>query len=203
MAASSIRQDVFNLPNMLTWLRVAVIPIFMWLLYRGDPLSCTIAAVIFTLAAITDFVDGYLARRLNLVSLTGKFLDPLADKLIITAALIMLTWSGDIQAWLTTIIICREITITALRAIAGTEGILIKSDSSARLKTAFQLVGVLGMIIHFDYNINFLYMQYDINFHIIGYCFTLVSVALGLWSAFFYFADFIRGIGAAQTPPAA
>lgn len=200
MAASSIREDVFNLPNMLTWARVFVIPVFMWLMYLGTPLCSMIAAVLFTLAAITDFVDGYLARRMGLESLTGKFLDPLADKLIVTAAMIMLVYHGDLQAWLVAIVLSREFAVTGLRAMAGAEGIVLKSRSSARLKTAFQLVGVLGMIIHYTYEIDWYVVSSPVNFHVLGYWFVIVSVWLGLWSGFMYFWGFIQGVGQVKAP---
>ncbi|MEO1270453.1 MAG: CDP-alcohol phosphatidyltransferase family protein, partial [Myxococcota bacterium] len=87
---SNVKQDIFNLPNSLTMLRIVIIPAVMYLIYLADPLSCLFAALLFTAAAVTDFLDGYIARKQGLVSITGKFLDPLADKLIVMAVLVML-----------------------------------------------------------------------------------------------------------------
>ena len=83
----SLKEDALNLPNMLTMGRVAVIPLVLWLLGRGTPKDCVWAAIVYSLAAITDLLDGYLARRMNVVSVLGKFLDPLADKLLVMASL--------------------------------------------------------------------------------------------------------------------
>ena len=198
--AHNLKAELTSLPNILTFFRILLIPAVLVYIDNESPLRSFIAAALYAASALTDFVDGYLARRMGLESLTGKFLDPLADKLIVTAAMIMLVYHGDLQAWLVAIVLSREFAVTGLRAMAGAEGIVLKSRSSARLKTAFQLVGVLGMIIHYTYEIDWYVVSSPVNFHVMGYWFVIVSVWLGLWSGFMYFWGFIQGIGQVKAP---
>ncbi|GHD61051.1 CDP-diacylglycerol--glycerol-3-phosphate 3-phosphatidyltransferase [Jeongeupia chitinilytica] len=142
-----------NLPIMLTWLRVALIPVFVGLFYLPDvlvsvPMKNAIGAVIFAVAALTDWFDGYLARRWNQTSSFGAFLDPVADKLMVAAALILLVEIGRAPAWLAVIIIGREITISALREWMAQLG---KTKSVAvayigKLKTAAQMLAILFLL---------------------------------------------------------
>jgi CDP-diacylglycerol--glycerol-3-phosphate 3-phosphatidyltransferase len=193
--ASTVKQDIFNVPNSLTMLRIFMIPVVMWLIWRGDPKSCMLAAIFFTLAAITDFFDGYIARKRNLVSMTGKFLDPLADKLIVMATLVMLAAEGRLAAWIVVIIVAREISITGLRALAATEGILINSRSGGKFKTAFQLVGLIGLIIHYEYVTDWWLASSPIDYHVVGFWLLMVSVFFSLYSGWEYFLGFLKGIG--------
>ncbi len=195
MSASTIKQDLLNVPNMLTSLRIVVIPVVMWLIHRGDPASCMWAAILFSLAAITDFIDGYIARKWNLVSMTGKFLDPLADKLIVMASLVMLTEVGRLPAWITVLIVAREISITGLRAMASTEGIIISARSGGKFKTAFQLIGLIGLIIHFEYPTDWFIGATSISYHTVGIYLLIISVFFSLWSAADYFIGFLKAIG--------
>lgn len=151
----SLREDAVNLPNMLTMLRVVVIPVVLWLLERGSPFDCFLAALVYTGAAITDFLDGYLARKRNLVSVLGKFLDPLADKLIVMATLVWMVTMGRVPAWLVVILIGRELTVTGLRGIASSEGIVIAAGQEGKSKTALQMVGIICLILGYPYHINF------------------------------------------------
>ncbi len=193
--ASTIRQDIVNIPNSLTMIRIIIIPVVMWLIHQGDPKSCMIAALAFTGAAITDFFDGYIARKRNLVSMTGKFLDPLADKLIVMATLVMLSAVGRLEAWIVVVIVAREISITGLRALASTEGILIASESGGKFKTAFQLIGLIGLIVHYDYVTDWWLWQSHINYQRLGLWVLLISVIFSLTSAWTYFLGFLKGIG--------
>lgn len=194
MSATSVKQDLVNLPNALTLLRIIVIPLEMWLLWRGDPVSCAMAAYLFAGAAVTDFADGYIARKWNLVSMTGKFLDPLADKLIVMASLVMLAEMGRLPAWIAVIIIAREISITGLRALASAEGIIIVAGAGGKLKTAFQLVGLIGLIIHYEYVTDWWIVADSINYHEVGLYLLSVSVVMSLWSGWGYFRGFLKGI---------
>lgn len=194
--AVSVRQDIFNIPNSLTMLRIVVIPVVMWLMALGDPVSLCVAASLFSFAAITDFFDGYLARKMGLVSLTGKFLDPLADKLIVMATLVMLVASGDIAAWIVVIVLARELSVTGLRAIAAGEGIVMGARGAARYKTAFQLLGLVGMIIHYEYTIDFWIYEGPVNFQKVGFVLVAISVVLGIWSGGEYVSSFFRGVDA-------
>jgi CDP-diacylglycerol--glycerol-3-phosphate 3-phosphatidyltransferase len=193
---STIRQDILNLPNILTLLRILVIPPVCVLIYRGDPVSCFIAVTLFWIASITDWVDGYIARRQNLVTLTGKFLDPLADKLLVMACLLMLLPMGRVPAWIAIVIIGREITISSLRAIAATEGLIISANESGKFKTAFQMTGLIGLLIHYIYEVDYGFATIRINFHILGYGLLLISVFFSMQSAFDYFKGFLKAIEA-------
>jgi CDP-diacylglycerol--glycerol-3-phosphate 3-phosphatidyltransferase len=147
-------EDAKNLPNLLTFLRVLMIPLVLVLLDRGAPRDCYWAAWVYGLAAITDLLDGWLARRSGLVTVIGKFLDPLADKLIVTATLIWMVPMGRIAAWAVVLVICREITITALRSIAGAEGLVIAAGEGGKAKTALQMVGIICLLIGYPYEIS-------------------------------------------------
>src|SRR5215467_13960325 len=135
-------EDAKNLPNFLTFLRVLMIPAVLVLLDRGAPRDCYWAACVYALAAITDLLDGWLARRSGLVTVIGKFLDPLADKLIVAATLVWMVPMGRIPAWAVVLLISREITITALRSIAGAEGLVIAAGGEGKAKTALQMIGI-------------------------------------------------------------
>jgi CDP-diacylglycerol---glycerol-3-phosphate 3-phosphatidyltransferase len=193
---STIKQDLLNLPNMLTLFRIMVIPITcMWLL-EADPLSCLGASLLFGAAAVTDFVDGRIARARNLVTLTGKFLDPLADKLIVMAVLVVMVELQWIPAWLVVLVLTREIAITALRSIASNEGIVIAAGTTGKYKTAFQLTGLYGLMIHYEYPVDFLLFESTVNFHVVGAVLFGVSVLFSLWSGLEYLVGFYRGIEA-------
>src|SRR5215472_749354 len=126
----SLAADAVNLPNMLTMGRVVAIPVFLWLLSVPTPQRGFWACMVFTAAAITDLLDGYLARKMNVVSVLGKFLDPLADKLLVMASLIWMVPMGRIPEWAVVLLIGREISITGLRSIASSEGVVIAAGES-------------------------------------------------------------------------
>jgi CDP-diacylglycerol--glycerol-3-phosphate 3-phosphatidyltransferase len=128
-----------NLPNKITLMRIVLIPVFIVVLMLGYNY---VAATIFVLAALSDAVDGHLARKLNLVTNFGKIMDPLADKLLVFAALLCLIELGGIPSWMVIVILARELTITSLRSIAASEGIVIAAGMSGKIKTVFQMVAI-------------------------------------------------------------
>ncbi|WP_291319603.1 CDP-diacylglycerol--glycerol-3-phosphate 3-phosphatidyltransferase [Desulfonatronospira sp.] len=142
---------MFNLPNSLTFARIATVPIIVILLYFPSRTTAAAAMLIFIMAALTDLFDGLLARKYNQVTKMGKFLDPLADKILITAVLIMLVHNGWLQAWIAIVIIIREITVTGLRAIAAEQSIVISADSYGKLKTIFQAVALCPLMLHYTW----------------------------------------------------
>jgi CDP-diacylglycerol--glycerol-3-phosphate 3-phosphatidyltransferase len=152
----TLREDALNLPNLLTMARIVAIPLVLVLLDRGGPRDCYWAALLFAGAAITDFLDGYLARKRGLVSVLGKFLDPLADKLIVMASLVWLVPMGRIAPWVVVLLLARDIAITGLRSIAASEGVVIAAGDSGKSKTALQMVGILMLMIGYPYRMNFL-----------------------------------------------
>ena len=147
----SLREDAVNLPNLLTAARIVMIPLVLFLIDRGGPRDCFWAAWVYAAAAITDFFDGYLARRQGLVSVLGKFLDPLADKLIVMATLVMMTAMGRVPAWVVVVILARELSISMLRTIAISEGVVIAAGEGGKAKTALQMVSVLFLMLHHRY----------------------------------------------------
>jgi len=141
-----------------------------------------LAALVFALASISDLLDGFVARRHQLVTTFGQFLDPLADKLIVSAALIMLIPLGRVPAWMVVVIIGRELAIMGLRSVAVSEGKVISADNLGKQKMVFQTVAILGLLLHYEY--------YGVNFHAIGMFFLWVAVIITLWSGFNYFRNF-------------
>lgn len=137
-----------NLANKLTIARIFLVPIFMIVLLNKIPYGMYIAAVIFTIAAITDTLDGYIARSRNQITKFGKFMDPLADKLLVTAALVCLVQMDKLPAWIVVIIISREYTVSILRAVAAAEGIVIAASWWGKLKTLTQIIAIISILIN-------------------------------------------------------
>lgn len=140
-----------NLPNKITILRVLMIPIFLVILLVDTiPYNEIIALIVFALACITDAIDGHIARKYNLITDFGKFMDPLADKLLVSAALICFTAQGLIPAWIVVVIISREFIISGFRTIAVEKGVVIAAGKSGKLKTAVQMIMCILFIVNFD-----------------------------------------------------
>lgn len=197
---SVILQEFWNLPNMLTLARIFVIPVFVWLLYKADPWSSVLAASVFTIAAITDVVDGFLARRWNMITVTGKLLDPLADKLIVMAALVMMVRLGRFPAWIVVVLLSREFIVTGLRQVAASEGLVIAAGQEGKWKTALQLTGIVAMCIHYTHPVFLLVGWYPINFNAIGALLVTSSTAFSVWSAGVYFQAFLNRLGQRNGP---
>lgn len=176
------KQAIFNLPNTLTLFRIACIPLLVVLLFFPNKTTSFLAALVFALASISDLLDGFFARRRQLVTTLGKFLDPLADKLVVSAALIMLIPLGRVPAWMVVVIVGRELAITGLRTVAVSEGKVISADYLGKQKMVFQIVAILGLLLHYEY--------YGVNFHAVGMFFMWVAVIMTLWSGFNYFRNF-------------
>ncbi|MBI4703513.1 MAG: CDP-diacylglycerol--glycerol-3-phosphate 3-phosphatidyltransferase [Deltaproteobacteria bacterium] len=174
-----------------------MIPAVLVLLEAGSPKHCFVAALVYTAAAITDWVDGWLARRRGLVSVLGKFLDPLADKLLVAATLVWLVAMGRIAAWVVALLLIREITITALRSIASSEGLVIAAGPGGKLKTAFQMIGLIGLIIGYPYRIDLgLYDFGLVDFVHVGRLLVYLSLFFSLTSAASYLHLFVAAIEA-------
>ncbi|MDO5520338.1 MAG: CDP-diacylglycerol--glycerol-3-phosphate 3-phosphatidyltransferase [bacterium] len=142
-----------NLPNKLTILRVLMIPVFVvFLLCDKIPYNNIIAVVVFTLACITDALDGHIARKNNLISNFGKFMDPLADKLLVCSALLCFVELGQIPAWIAIVIVSREFIISGFRLIASDNGIVIAASKWGKLKTISQMVMSILLIVDFNYS---------------------------------------------------
>ncbi len=168
-----------NLPNTLSLMRLALIPVVVICLSFPGRWGSFLAAVFFASAAFTDLLDGFLARRYKTVTHIGKFLDPLADKLLVSVTMIMLIPLGRIPAWIVILIIAREMAVTGLRGIAVVEGKIIEASSLGKYKTVFQLVSLICLCLHYQY--------ISIDFHAVGIAFLWMALVLTLWSGFAYF----------------
>lgn len=188
--------QILNLPNILTMMRIAAIPLLAVLLLTPSRSSGFWAAAVFALASITDWLDGYLARRMGIVTVFGKFLDPIADKMIVMAAMVMILPFGRVPAWMVLVILGREIIITGLRGIASSEGIVIQASDLGKFKTIFQIVAILGLILHYDYNWFFgiAHPLLTVNMHNIGMFYLWIATILTIWSGIDYLARFIKVI---------
>jgi len=179
------RQSLTTLPNVLTYIRMATIPIIIVLLIQpSSEFSQNLAFMVYVLASLTDYLDGILARRRNTVTSLGKLLDPLADKLLTSAVLIMLVPFGKVQAWLVFLIVGREITITGLRSIAAGHGLIINASRMGKNKMVSQslaFIFLLPSIPAFQQTLDW-----------IGIVFLWISVVLGYVSAFDYFQNFYK-----------
>ncbi len=142
-----IGQESLNLPNLLTLVRILMIPVFVILFITPTPDRSLIAAVIFTVAAVTDLLDGYIARRTGQVTKLGKLLDPIADKLLVLSALILLVNMDRVSALVAILVIAREVAVTGIRAIAAGEGLIIAAETTGKYKMALQVVAIVLLIL--------------------------------------------------------
>jgi len=183
MTVSRDRSEIFNLPNTITLLRLAVIPVlFLLLLDPGRVLSMVIA-VLFIIASVTDLVDGYVARKYNIVTTMGKFLDPVADKLVVTTAMIMLIPIDRIPAWIVALIIMRDLVVDGLRSIASADGLVIDASRLGKQKTLCQIIAVSALLIHYD-------TVFSLDAHAVGIVVLYLALAMTVWSGADYFMKF-------------
>ncbi len=140
-----------NLANKITLLRIILIPLFLFFIYSNIEYNMIISTVIFVIASITDYLDGYVARSRNEVTNFGKFLDPLADKLMVTAAFISLVELGRIEGWIIFIIIAREFAITGFRAVAASDGLVIAASIWGKIKTVTQIIAIILALLNVPY----------------------------------------------------
>ena len=136
-----------NLPNKLTLLRIIMIPVFVVLLYLDFPFNNLVALAVFILASITDTLDGYIARKYNLITDFGKFMDPIADKLLVTAAMLVFVDWHMMPAWVVIVVVAREFIVSALRLVAANNGRVIAAGWSGKVKTASTMVCICIMLL--------------------------------------------------------
>ena len=180
------RRQIFSLPNGLTIIRILAIPIILILLFYPGQTYQLITAFFFLLIAVTDTIDGYLARRRGLVTTLGKFLDPLADKLLIVTALVALIPARGVPLWMVIVIVGREIAVTGLRGIAVSQGIVIASSALGKYKTVFETVSIFFLILSGEY--------FSIQFHPVGMGFLWIALILAVFSGVDYFQKFLKEI---------
>lgn len=173
-----------NLPNQLTLSRILTVPVIVVLLMYEGKWTCFAAGLVFAVAGFTDLIDGYLARKDNQITSLGKFLDPLADKMLVSSVLIMLVQLGWVPGWVAIIIICRDVMVMGLRAVAADDGIVIAADKYGKFKTVLQLVALEPLILHYD--------LLGLPVHAIGLTLLYISLVLTVFSGCNYFVGFYR-----------
>lgn len=203
---TNLRAESTYVPNLLTYARIACIPFVLYFIDNYSPVRSFIAMLIYLGAALTDSLDGYVARRYQQISVLGKFLDPLADKLIVTSVLVYLTAMDRCPAWLVVALLARELAVTGLRSIATTEGLVISASDSGKQKTALQLIGTIFLLIHFRYpvwgleNFRFRDERLLIDFHAVGIITLYLALAMSWISALDYFLKFVRAVQSSEKP---
>lgn len=191
-----------NLPNKITISRIFLIPLFIIVLSVpfnwGEwtignqvlPVTHFVAGLIFIFASLTDWVDGYIARKYNLITNMGKFLDPLADKLLVSAAFILLVALDLAPAWIVILIISREFAVTGLRLVAAGEGIVLAASNMGKLKTVSQILAVILLMLH---NFPFSYTTIPVDMIVLYIAFILTT-----WSGIEYFAKNMHAMKESQ-----
>lgn len=183
----------FNIPNVITFSRIVLVPvIFIVLLSSPGRMLSLWGAVIFTVASVTDFLDGYIARRMNRVTKLGKFLDPLADKLLVGTALIMMIQLERVPPWMVALIVGREIFVTGLRVVAIRENIVVETTRIAKYKTVLQIVAVVCLMIHYEHTLSAGALSIALNFHRIGMWILGIALFVTLWTGGDYFYKFFK-----------
>jgi CDP-diacylglycerol--glycerol-3-phosphate 3-phosphatidyltransferase len=183
------------LPNVLTLFRIGCVPLVILLLVDPSVASRRVAAALFLAASITDYLDGYLARRRGIVSALGQFLDPLADKLLVSAVLVMLVaLPGEprVPAWIAALIISRDLAVTGLRAIASQRGMTLPAEELGKYKMLAQIFALQGLLIGERVPIPLL--GFDCDFFAAGMRFLWVALVLSLWSGIDYHVKVLRRI---------
>jgi len=176
-----------NIPNFLSMLRIILIPLFIVLLLPArQETVCLWPFLIFSLASITDFFDGYIARSTNQVTKIGKLLDPIADKILVASALIFLVQLHRVSAWIVVVMIAREFAVTGLRAMASTEGVVIPADRLGKYKMGAQITAILMLLL----NNHFFFLSW----HFLGTLFIWAAMFLALISGVQYALRFAREI---------
>ena len=179
---TKVNPSILNVPNYLTFLRIISIPFILVPLQSGRANSSLLSATIFTLAFFTDWLDGFIARKKNLVTKFGKIFDPLADKLLIGCSLIMLVGLEWVAAWMVILLIGREIAVTWLRSMLAAKGHILASSRWGKYKTFFQALAVIPLMVHYRYG--------SIDFNFWGLILLWIALILTIWSGILYFIQY-------------
>jgi CDP-diacylglycerol---glycerol-3-phosphate 3-phosphatidyltransferase len=178
------KRDVFNLPNTISMIRIGVIPVLFGLLFSPGPQMSLIIAVLFIAAALTDLLDGYIARKYQIVTTMGKFLDPIADKLIVNTGMILMIPIGRIPAWIVAIIIIRDFAVDGIRNIASSEGMIIQASPLGKRKMLCQIFAISALMIHYPF--------FGVDAHAVGMIILYIALILTVTSGIEYFLKFYR-----------
>jgi CDP-diacylglycerol--glycerol-3-phosphate 3-phosphatidyltransferase len=178
------KHETFNLPNTITLLRIGIVPFLFILLLDPGEFWSLILAILFVIASITDVFDGYFARKYNLITTMGKFLDPIADKLIINTAMIVMIPIGRIPAWIVAITIIRDLIVDVIRSIASSEGNYIQASPIGKQKTLAQTIAITALMIH--------YSIFGIDAHVVGTITLYIALLFTIYSGVDYFIKFYQ-----------
>lgn len=187
----------FTTPNLVTLFRIGTVPVLVYLLLFPGPLPSALAAAVFLVATISDYLDGYIARSYGSGSTLGKFLDPLADKLVVTAALIMLAGMARmprVPAWMVVVLVAREILVTGLRAVAATEGMVLAAEELGKYKMVLQAIALQGLLIHYTY--------FHVDFFAAGMFVLWLALAVSVWSGLDYYLKVLTVMRVTPAQPA-
>jgi len=178
------KREVFNLPNTISMLRIGVIPVLFFLLLSPGKVMSLVIAILFIAAALTDLLDGYIARKYQIVTTMGKFLDPIADKLIVNTAMIMMIPISRIPAWIVAVIVIRDFAVDGIRNIASSNGIVIQASPLGKRKTLCQIFAVSALMIHYPF--------IGADAHAVGMVILYIALILTVVSGTEYFVKFYR-----------
>jgi CDP-diacylglycerol--glycerol-3-phosphate 3-phosphatidyltransferase len=178
------KHETFNLPNTITLLRIGIVPFLFILLLDPGEFWSLILAILFVIASITDVFDGYFARKYNLITTMGKFLDPIADKLIINTAMIVMIPIGRIPAWIVAVTIIRDLIVDVIRSIASSEGNYIQASPIGKQKTLAQTIAITALMIH--------YSIFGIDAHVVGTITLYIALLFTIYSGVDYFIKFYQ-----------
>lgn len=187
---STGQESNINLPNVLTFGRILLIPVFIMLLIDPTPDRALSAAVVFVVAAVTDLLDGYVARKTGQITKLGRLLDPIADKLLVLSALILLVQVDRVSALIAILIIAREVAVTGIRAIAASEGLIMSAETTGKYKMALQVIAIVLLILEGTI------VEAIGNLHLAGIVTLYLSLVLGYVSGAQYVWSFWRQVGA-------
>ena len=175
-----------NLPTKITLLRILLVPFLLAFLIAPSRINALMAALIFASAALTDWLDGHLARSTQQVTTLGKLLDPIADKILLAAGLIPLVGLGRVPAWMAALMLIREFSVSGLREIAAAEQVIIHASPMAKAKTALQIAAILFLILN--------YQSWPLSFYTVGMGLLTLSLILSLVSGVEYYLKCRRGL---------
>jgi CDP-diacylglycerol---glycerol-3-phosphate 3-phosphatidyltransferase len=178
------KREIINLPNTITMVRLGILPVLFFLLLSPDQTWSLVIALIFIIISFTDLLDGYVARRYQIVTTMGKFLDPIADKLVINTAMVLMIPIGRIPAWVVAIIIIRDFFVDGIRTIASSEGVVIQASWLGKQKTLCQVFAVSALMIHYPF--------LGADAHAVGTVLLFLALIMTIYSGIDYFMKFLK-----------
>lgn len=181
---SNPQKDLWNLPNILSITRIGTAPLLVVILLSPGKVLSLVAAIVFLVVCLTDWLDGFLARRMGVITSLGKFLDPLADKLLIMTAFIMLIPLERVPAWMVALIVSREIAVTGLRTVLAERGVVISASWAGKTKTVAQICAIVPLLLHYHF--------LGVDFQAVGTVLVWLAFALTIWSGVDYFIKFFK-----------